>query len=286
MTTYRLFLTLSSAWAAIEKINSALKYDGTMQTWGQPIEHPYSEGALVRYRPEMLNTDALAAFDGTEEINLSEAARLDFYIGPFRGRFGKARAKLEEAQFLFDVLASHKPMPAAPLVRALFFAFLSTLYAVQETLKKVSMSRDNNLRAWWRLRKAELERKGELLQYLLFIVNRDKHNPSSYIGYSAQFYGERTLKSDIPEGTSHVQFSAEGMLAYIYPNTPRFRRIPIGTVNANYFVSLIGAPCKHLGQPVNGSDLFDASKIALEYFEQVVFDAELLEAAEVENSHS
>ena len=279
MPIYRLFQSMPAAWDAIEQINRAMNYQPP-ETWGEPIEHPYSNSALVRYRPELLNEDALAAFVGSEEIDLAEAARRDFYIGPFPGRFGKARAKLEEAQFLHDSLSAHRQMPAAPLVRALFFAFLSTLYALREALKKTSMFKDNELRSWWRLRQAELEQKGELLQYLLLVVNRDKHNASSYIDISAHIYNAQVRNHELPLGTAQIRQSAEGMLAYVYPNTPKFRRIPVGTVDARYFVTLIGAPSSHLGRTVNGSDLFEAAKVALEHFEQLVFDAEQLELAQ------
>lgn len=284
MPTYRLFPTIRSAWEAIAQIDRALNYSGTGQTWGKPIEHPYNDAALIRYRPEMLNEEALAAFHGAEEIDLEDAARREFYIGPFPGRFGKARAKLEEAQLLFDALSSQNSRPSAPVVRALFFAFLSTLYALRETLKKVSMARDNSLKPWWRLRQAELEKKGELLQYLLFVVNRDKHNASNYIGYRAHIYGTNIEASQIPAGTAEIRESAEGLLAYVHPNTPKFRRIPVGAVNAEYFISLIGAPNQHLGHTVNGGDLFEAASVALEYFEKTVFDAEVLEAAEVSSA--
>lgn len=280
MPIYRLFPTMADAWNAVEKINQALNYEGTAETWGEPIEHPYGHEALIRFRPEFLNERALTVFAGTEEIDLIEATRRDFYIGPFPGRFGKARAKLEEAQFLHDDLSRHRLIPAAPLVRALFFAFLSTLYALKEVLKKTSMFKDNEVRAWWKLRQAELERKGEILQYLIFIVNRDKHNASSYISISAHIYNTQILNGELPNGTAEIRQSAEGMLAYTYPNTSKFRRIPVGTIDSRYSVTLIGAPHEHLGRAVNGSDLFEAAQIALEYFEQLVFDAEQLESAQ------
>lgn len=281
MPIYRIFPTIESAWEAIAQIDRALNFSGTGQTWGEPIEHPYKDAALVRYRPEMLNEMALAAFHGTEEIDLEDAARRDFYIGPFPGRFGKVRAKLEEAQLLFDALSSQRSRPIVPVVRALFFSFLSTLYALREILTQVSMARDNSLKPWWRLRHAELKKNGELLQYLLFIANRDKHNASNYIGHRANIYETHIKPSQIPAGTATIRQSAEGLLAYVYPNTPKFRRIPIDGVNAEYFISLIGAPKKHLGNIVNGDDLFEAASVALEYFEKAVFDAEALEAAEV-----
>lgn len=283
MPSYCLFPTISAAWDAIQRIDQALNYEGTGQTWGVPIEHPYSQGALIRYRPEFLNDQALAVFKDVQEIDLAEAARRDFYIGPFPGRFGKARAKLEEAQFLYDALAANRQIPAAPLVRALFFAFLSTLYALRESLKKTSMFKDNSVRTWWLARQAELEKRGELLQYLLLVVNRDKHNASCYINYNAHIYNSHIHPDEVPAGTAQIRLSAEGMLAYVLPNTPKFRRIPVGAMKARYFVTLVDAPAIHLGEPVNGSDLFNASQIALEYFEQTVFDAEQLEATDVKN---
>ncbi len=146
------------------------------------------------------------------------------------------------------------------------------------------MFKDNSVRAWWKLRQAELEQRGELLQYLLFVVNRDKHNASSYISYKAYTYKAQVRDDELPPGTVEIRQSAEGMLAYVHPNTTKFRRIPVGAVDAQYFVTLIGAPANHLGMPVTGSDLFDAAKIALEYFEQIVFDAEQLEASEIEKA--
>lgn len=113
MPTYRLFSSIKAAREAIVRIDNALNLVGTGQTWGEPVEHPYCDKALIRCRPEMLNEEALAVFDGTEEVDLEEAARRDFYIGPFPGRFGKARAKLEEAQLLFDALCTQRTSPSA-----------------------------------------------------------------------------------------------------------------------------------------------------------------------------
>ncbi len=108
MPVYRYFKSIQAARDAIVKIDLAMHYAGAGQTWGVPIEHPHRDEALVRYRPEMLNSDALVVFDGTEEIDLQEAAEREFYIGPFPGRFGKSRAKLEEAQLLFDALLQQR----------------------------------------------------------------------------------------------------------------------------------------------------------------------------------
>lgn len=277
MPVYRLFSSIQAAWQAIEQVDHAHNYAGTGQTWGVPVEHPYKDEALVRYRPEMLNADAQTAFAGTQEIDLEEAARREYYIGPFPGRFGKSRAKLEEAQILFDALLEERSRPHQPVVRALFFAFLSTLYALRESMKKVSMAKGEPLRSWWKERQAELDKSGELLQYLLFVVNRDKHNASGYLQYQSRIYRSYYKSAEVPPGTASIRESSEGQLAYVYPDTPKFRRIPIGTVEGEFFVQLVGAPALHLGQQVAGGDMFIACKTALEYFEQVVFDAEVLE---------
>lgn len=277
MPVYRHFKSLQTAQEAIEKIDLAMNHAGTGQTWGVPIEHPYRNEALVRYRPEMLNPNALTAFDGTEEVDLQEAAKRDFYIGPFSGRFGKSRAKLEEAQLLFDALLQQRSHPNQPVVRALFFGFLSTLYALRESLKRVCPAKGDALRSWWKQRQTELDKKGELLQYLLFVVNRDKHNASGYIHHHAKIFNIHYKENEVPTGTVEVLQSAEGLLAIVYPGTPKFRRIPFGSMEGEFTVHLVGAPKFHLGKPVAGNNLFIASAVALEYFEQVVFDAEELE---------
>lgn len=277
MSVYRFFKSIQAAREAIEKIDLAMNYMGTGQTWGAPIEHPYRDEALVRYRPEMLNPQAQVAFEGTEEIDLQEAAKCEFYIGPFPGRFGKSRAKLEEAQLLFDALLRQRERPNQPIVRALFFGFLSTLYALRESLKKVCMAKGDPLRSWWKQRQVELNKSGDLLQYLLFVVNRDKHNASGYIHYEAKVFKVHYKQHEVPAGTAEVRQSAEGLLAYVHPGTPKFRRIPFGTVEGQFTVQLVGTPGTHLGKPVARSDLFAASAMALEYFEQAVFDAENLE---------
>lgn len=281
MPVYRLFKSLQAAREAVAKIDDAMKYAGTGQTWGAPSEHPYRDEALVRFRPEMLNPEASTAFDGTEEVDLTEAARREFYIGPFPGRFGKTRSKLEEAQLLFDALLEQRSHPNQPVVRSLFFGFLSTLYALRESLKKVCMAKGDPLRSWWKERQIELDKNGELLPYLLFVVNRDKHNASGYIHYEARVTKVHYAKNEVPAGTAEVRQSAEGLLALVYPGTPKFRRIPFGTVQGQFTVSLIGAPSSHLGKPITGGDLFVASAAALEYFEQAVFDAERLEAQRI-----
>lgn len=277
MPVYRLFKSIPAAREAIAKIDLSMNYTGTGQTWGAAIEHPYRNEALVRYRPEMLNAEALVAFDGTEEINLQEAAKREFYIGPFPDRFGKSRAKLEEAQLLFDALLQQSSRPNQPVVRALFFAFLSTLYALRESLKKVCMAKGEPLRSWWKQRQVELNKNGELLPYLLFVVNRDKHNASGYIHHVAKVFKVHYQEHEVPPGTAEVRQSAEGLLAYVNPGTPKFRRVPFGTVEAQFTVQLVGAPCLHLGKPIAGADLFVASAAALEYFEEAVFQAENLE---------
>ncbi len=259
MPVYRLFSSIQAAWQAIEQVDHAHNYAGTGQTWGVPVEHPYKDEALVRYRPEMLNADAQTAFAGTQEIDLEEAARREYYIGPFPGRFGKSRAKLEEAQILFDALLEERSRPHQPVVRALFFAFLSTLYALRESMKKVSMAKGEPLRSWWKERQAELDKSGELLQYLLFVVNRDKHNASGYLQYQSRIYRSYYKSAEVPPGTASIRESSEGQLAYVYPDTPKFRRIPIGTVEGEFFVQLVGAPALHLGQQVAGGDMFIVS---------------------------
>ena len=286
MPVFRLFKSIQAAREAIANIDVAMKYPGTGQTWGVPVEHPYKDEALVRYRPEMLTPEALTTFDGTEEIDLADAAKREFYIGPFPGRFGKSRAKLEEAQLLFDALLQQHSRPSQPVVRALFFGFLSTLYALRESLKKVCMAKGDPLRAWWKQRQVELDKDGELLQYLLFVVNRDKHNASGYIHYEARLTKVHYSKNEVPSGTAEVRQSAEGLLAYVNPGTPKFRRIPFGTAEGQFTVSLVGAPASHLGNPVAGSDLFVASSAALEYFEQAVYEAERLEEQRVKEPAS
>lgn len=277
MPVYRFFKSIPAAREAVAMIDRAMNYAGTGQSWGVPIEHPYRDGALVRYRPEMLNPEALAAFDGTEDVDLLEAAKREFYIGPFAGRFGKSRAKLEEAQLLLDALLQQRSRPNQPVVRALFFGFLSTLYALRECLKKVCMAKGKPLRSWWKQRQGELDKNGELLPYLLFVVNRDKHNSSGYIHHEAKVFRVHYEKHEVPPGTAEVRQSAEGLLALVHPGTPKFRRVPFGSVEGQFMVQLVGAPTLHLGTQIAGADLFVASAAALEYFEQAVFEAENLE---------
>ncbi|MBV5347912.1 hypothetical protein [Lamprocystis purpurea] len=274
---YKRIASIREAQLVLDAINRCLGES----RYAEPIPHPTREDALIIFRPEILGEcqSYLAAYPTlSDEQVVSEG----WYLGPFPGRFGKSRAKLEEAQHLFDYLSDPVTRDNRPVFRSLFFAYLATLYSLKESIQKVCAARDWELKAWWLYRKKELEAKGELLEYLIRIGNRDKHNHENYLRYPARIYGiqmSNTLPPGWPAGNYRLVMSGEGNFALMDEGKKTFRRIPLGLGSGLYVTELIGVPGKHLGTPIGESNIVTLCRLAKEYFEDILFTAENIDSA-------
>lgn len=275
MATYKRISTHQEACKIIRQIDELLDNGH----YADPVPHPESGEALIKFKPEYLGA-AVKLLEEHQTVSLEEAVKLGWYIGPFKGRFAKARAKLEEAQHLYYTLSIPELSDNRPVFRALFFAYLATLYAICETVEKVCERQGGDHRNWWQEKKQQLKQKGNLLNYFITIGNRDKHNHESYFNYKADVYSiniPTQLPIGYPPGQYPVEISAEGMFAMIAQGTKDFKRAPLGLGTGIYSTELIGAPEYHLGNPIGSKTPTYLCHIALGYFEELVFEAEELE---------
>ncbi len=272
---YKKFSSYTEAHIANREVCDRLNYID----YSDCIPHPTKQEALLKYRPDML-IGCEDIFEGIPALTLDEAVAEGWYLGPFQGRLGKTRAKLEEAQHLSDTLESPQIRDNRPVFRALFFAYISALYSLRESLKKVCPVYDGKLKDWWAVRIKELATRGELLSYLLEIGNRDKHNHENFLRYPANITYIKIsyqLPPGWPPGKYPVVISGEGNFAMFDVGKKTFRRIPLGLSQGEYKVDLIGAPARHLGVAITDPDVLSLCRLVREYFEEVVFRAEQLE---------
>ncbi len=272
---YKKLPSLEEARIALAKINECL--GGGNYT--DPIPHPTKNDVLLKFVPEDLSEcqDILVKYP---TLTADQVGVEGWYIGYFSGRFGKSRAKLEEAQLLYEALADPPVKDNRPVFRALFFAYLSTLYSLQESIQKVCEGRKGTLEEWWQLRSKELKAKNELLFCFNKIGNRDKHNHENFFRYPAKVYGiniSTNLPPGWPSGQYRVIMSGEGNFALFDEGKKTFRRIPLGLGQGQYTIELIGAPARHLGQPIVEYDVVALCRLAREYFEDILFQAEAIE---------
>ena len=296
MKVYKLFPNVAAATQAIADIDARMGFNilnPNTITWGHAIEHPCASDALIPYDPVRLAACS-EAFVNVRELNEEQAIQAGWYLGYFRGRYAKAKGKVEEIQYLFDTLRAEYGYKPFPYIKALLFGFTSGCYSIKETLRKLSSPNSCNkaTRAheeWWQQKfNAEINREGELLQYFYRMNNADKHNfqvPLRSIGcYSSDrgmlvATGAEWLATD--DGARYL--GSEGFFDSVEPEKGGLRRI-VGDASvlagsyqihsARWTVEFLALPMRHLGAPIPSSAFLDVISTVLDYYTNLVIEAD------------
>jgi len=277
-TIYKIIPNIAESKRLIKTIDERL----SPQHYSNPWPHPKGDEALIIYDTRLLGKHN--EIEKYPSLTETEATKKGWYIHWFTGyqwsvgRFAKSRVKLEEAQYLYDLLSDTVLKDNRPLFRSLFFAFLSALYSLSETMKSVCEAQGGELSRFYEPHKKKIRNPKDLIGYLIQVVNRDKHNHENYFRYSATRYS-----IIIPNKYTTI-VSAEGDFNLIDEGKKTFRRVFLGLGEGRYNMCLLGVPRMHSSLKVDTNDPVKVSGMALDYFEGLLFDAENIEKKRVENA--
>lgn len=234
--------------------------------WAEPIINPFDGRALVPWNDEYL-IQQVHFIDGKDTLTFDEAQDQGWSFGYFKGRFSKARVKLEEAQHIRVSLDGFDCNPNYPAYRALFFGLLSSLYGVKEALQKSCKKIKNTALLWWEEKFIEI--KNDPLLWLFYDLNNaDKHSLSSpLLRPRMKLY---SYKDAVPPG---LIISGEGVFVAVGKDTARERRVFFDGVNAAFEVYLDVPVLYHKGQNVSGESLKVQLDMAISYYEDLIFEA-------------
>lgn len=234
--------------------------------WGEPNVNPFDGRALVPWNDEYLAGQA-HLIEGKNSVSRDQAQDQGWAFGYFRGKFAKARIKLEEAQQARAVLNIFDHSPNYPAFRALFFSLLSALYGVKEALSKATTRLGKDGKNWWSLKFREIS-DDPLLKLLYDLNNADKHSISTPIlRPGINFY---RYEGGVPPGTI---ISAEGMFFPVEVGTARERRVFLEGVDATFEVFFEVESLRHKGQDVSKMKVNEMLDLVLTYYEDLIFEA-------------
>lgn len=278
VTEYAFFKNKAFAEAAIRLIDKAKGFQGT---WAQPHPHPTNHKCLVPIDWSQLQ-GCEPYIDGCEIIDIVEAKRRGWEFSAFTGPLARERRKLEDMYFLLDAIVGMYGSPNFPAIRSLTLSFLSAAYALRESLtsKAESAPYRDSLLDWWKQRRNELKVRSGLLHSLEQFMHSEKHggkhhSPIDLIPNAAitAFAVDRMPLNADP---STLTISDEGAFAFINLNSPRERRVPVGSHEAIYEVTFQSAPQQHLGQSISGASFLELLTMVMEYYAHLVFTARQL----------
>lgn len=282
---YILYVSRQECEESLAAINERFNFkpENVTSTWATPIPHPVDERCLLPYDErslvkceDLINKESI--------ISKATAVKEGWYFGFFNGKFGRERGKLEDVQFIYDAVLSNYGRPNFPATRALILSYLSSCYALRESLRsKINKLDNEELSSWWKDRQKELSKKGELLFSFEQMMNNEKHggplaNQHSSVSLKPRAYKSSLIVTSYPAGAdpNTLRDSAEGAFMTAFVGTPRERRFPVGLHEARYEIVVENAPNKHLGKELTNSSLLNLLELIRIYYEDLVFTAELI----------
>lgn len=290
---YIVYNTLEECGASLAAINNRLNFkpENTTSTWSEPIQHPTDERCLLAFDEKSLSK-CKDLINRNNIISKQTAIKEGWYFGYFKGKLARERGKLEDVQFIFDSVISHYGKPNFPAARAIILSFLSSCYSLRESLKtKIKKLDNNDLSSWWVGRQKELAKKGELLFSFEQLMNNEKHggplaNQHSVISLVPRAYksGLIVVNHPIDADPRTLHNSAEGALMIAYGGTPKERRFPVGLHEERYEIIVKNPPNKHLGVELTDNSLLGLLSLIKDYYESLVFEAELIVGERKEQS--
>lgn len=266
------FDSLKEATDFIVYIDNFYKYEDG-QTYAEPMIHPYDGSAIVVTNFQ-IDRDFSEYINNNKLVKISDfEAMCNGYIRLYhKGRFGKARGKLEEVQFVNDSFIENYGKENFIVMKGLFFSFLGGLYSMKESVKLVCNGIKGIAPQWY---KEKLEKmKGDpLLNYYHEIYNSDKHNLQVYLSSNIQFSSWIAPKMPFP--IDNYAINSEGAFAVINSGTSKQRRVAVGALGAKFYLSLYNVPNIHLGKDITNKTVLELNQLVLTYHEEFLFEAEI-----------
>lgn len=184
--------------------------------------------------------------------------------------FGRTTNKLEDARVTLEKLEKASD---AQEFKALFNAFLSSARAITNGLQKDG-AKIAGFSGWYAEKQEEM-RGDPLLRFIHDARTVDFHEGSHGFRFSTHI---KHLSTDQlgppPVPNAGIAVNASGVFWVVDRGTPKERLIPIksgGTFSTN--VSLVNAPGEHLGKKLEKNDPITVCSLALDYYENLVFEA-------------
>lgn len=264
--------------------------------WARLIEHPVE----LRYAvcvDERVN-GALAGDLAKVTMSEAEATRLGFYFSPLEGRFYKALHKCDEAEILWQSLADGYGRISFPAARCLFVGVLGALYSVDQNLKMIvtgdaarSLPNYGGLEKWWKDRRDEIHKPGELLYFLRSFNNSDKHGDASVpIGLrptvrlissdnqelvltGSEYMGDATGFRISAHGAFQAKPFAGGYERWVESDEAGIHAFV--SCKASFTFEVLGAPTVHLGVPHQAVTPPAILRLAVDYYLELVGNAVL-----------
>jgi hypothetical protein len=270
-TEFFKFSSLKEANDFIIHIDNFYNYEDG-QTFTEPMTHPFDGSAIVETNFQ-INHDFSKYIEENNLIRISDFdAMKNGYIRHYhKGKFGKARGKLEEVQFVNDSFIEYYGKENFIVMKGLFFSFLGGLYSMKESVKKVCYGLKGSSEQWYKEKLLEMK-NDPLLNYYHEIYNSDKHDLQVYLVSNMVF--NSWLVPKLPFPVDNYIFNSEGAFAIINSGTSKQRRVPVGALGATFYLSLYNAPNSHLGQDITNQSVLDLNQHVLNYHEEFLFEAE------------
>lgn len=280
MNQFYKYNSLEECEETLKLINKRKKWKDGM--WALAHKNQTKNEWIIPYDEKQIG-DCVDLLENGQLISKDEAITSGWYFGVFSGTFAREREKIEDIHFIYDALVSSYGNPNFPATRSLTFSFLSSCYSLKESLtKKIKASNfDQTFKQWWNIKKAEQDKRSELLKEYDIFMNTEKHGGLSS-GQIAKIKLEPIAHMSTLIVTGHqihadpktLIMSSEGAFMTSYKDTPMERRFPVGIHEAKYEIKVIGSPLKHLGQDINGSTFLEQMTLIRNYYMQLVYDAE------------
>lgn len=286
MKNYYIFKSLDDCKEALKLINERKNFGngGSTNTWAEPLKNQIKDEWAIPFDENQIG-DCVDLLKKGKKVQKHEAIALGWYFGFFSGSFAREREKLEDIHFIFDGLVSSYGKPNFPATRSLIFSFLSACYSLKESLSKKIKSAefDQEVKEWWKKRKAEQDERGSLLKEYDIYMNTEKHG-GALAGQTSNIKLEPVAYMTTLIVTHHhphadpqtMTISSEGAFMTAYTETPMERRFPVGIHEAKYEIRVSGSPKTHLKENIEGSTFLDQMTLLRNYYMQVLFDAEKL----------
>ena len=256
-------------------------------------KHPLNDVFLVDATMNRKKIEDL--IEDFEVINYQEAIERGWYLGTYRGTFGREREKLEDIQLLYDGIVANYGQPNFPVSRALIFGLLSACYSLRISLeKKISAINSNKLNNWWKERSLELKQKKGLLFEFELYMHAEKHGgPLNKVRSNIDIYATSLSTGlifpvyPVNKNISPLHISPEGAYVISDEGTIRERRhqVPVGIAGGIYEIKIHSARLTHIGRDITGLSFLDMITLIKCYYEELLFEAEYINEDRKANKH-